>query len=83
MSQSFYGGRHIALLVPFCFGLLAFLFLGPLLISGIYSLVRLYCFLFQPQITDRIEMDADWNPVLKKRGISVLLAAPAAYSNGR
>ena len=40
-------------------------------------------FRFQPQITDRIEMDADWKPVLKKRGISVLLAAPAAYSNGR
>ena len=62
---------------------LLFLFLGPLLISGLYSLVRLYSFLFQPQITDRIEMDADWNPVLKKRGISVLLAAPAAYSSGR
>ena len=40
-------------------------------------------FPIQPQITDRIEMDADWKPVLKKRGISVLLAAPAAYSSGR
>ena len=57
------------------------------LIGLVFSLGRfappLFLLRFQPQITDRIEMDADWNPVLKKRGISVLLAAPAAYSSGR
>ena len=65
----------------------AFLFLGPLLDwAGLFfgsPYAPLFLLRFQPQITDRIEMDADWNPVLKKRGISVLLAAPAAYSSGR
>ena len=37
----------------------------------------------QPQSTERMEIDADWKPALKNRGISVARAAPAAYSRGR
>jgi hypothetical protein len=32
----------------------------------------------QPHNTERMEMDAAWKPVLKKRGMSVAWAAPAA-----
>ena len=46
VSQSFYGGRHFALLVPVCFVWGAFFFVCPLLVLGFGFFISLVGLLF-------------------------------------